>query len=71
MHPSKFPNKIDLANLKANVNKLDIGKLKKVPNGLSSSKSKVDKSDIGKLETTPIDLYELSNAVKNDVVTKT
>ena len=33
-------------------------------------KSKVDKLDIGKLETTPVDLSELSDAVKNDVVKK-
>ena len=42
-----FAKKIDLANLKANVDKLYIGKLKKVSNSLSSSKSKVDKLNIG------------------------
>ena len=67
---SKFAKKVDLANLKSNVDKLDIDKLKNVPSGLSSLKSKVDKLDIGKLETTPVDLSKLSNVVKNDVVKK-
>ena len=60
--------KVDLANLKPYVDKLDIDKLKNVPSGLSKLKSKVDKLDIGKLETTPIDSSKLSDAVKNDVV---
>ena len=33
-------------------------------------KIKVDKVGIGKLETTPVDLSNLSNLVKNDVVKK-
>ena len=57
--------KNDLANLKSDVDKLDINKLKNVPNGLSSSKSKLVKLDIGKIETTPSDLSKLSNVVKN------
>ena len=68
---SKFAKKVDLANLKSNVDKLDIDKLKNAPNGLSSLKSEVDKLDIGKLETTPTDLSKLSNVVKNDVLKKT
>ena len=32
---SKFPKKVDLANLKYNVEKLDINKLKNVPANLS------------------------------------
>ena len=67
----KFAKKVDLENLKLNVDKLDIDKLKNVPSGLSSLKSKVDKLDIGKLETTPVDLSKLSNVVKNEVVKKT
>ena len=54
----------DLANLKSNVDKLDIDKLKNVPSGLSSSKSKVDKLDIDKLETIPVDLSKLSISKK-------
>ena len=60
-----FVKKTDLANLKSDVDKLDINKLKNVPNGLSSSKSKLVKLDIGKIETTPSDLSKLSNVVKN------
>ena len=67
---SKFAKKVDLANLKSNVDKLDIDKLKNAPSGLNRLKRKVDKLDIGKLETTPVDLSKLSNAVKNDVVKK-
>ena len=36
-----FAKKTDLANLKPDVDKLDIDKLKDVPSGLSNSKSKV------------------------------
>ena len=59
-----FTKRIDLAHLKSDVDKLDIGKLKNVPSGLSNFKSKVDKLDIGKLETTPVDLSKLSEIVK-------
>ena len=52
---SDFGKKTDLANLKSDVDKLDIDKLKVAPSGLSSLKSKVDKLDIGKLETTPVE----------------
>ena len=48
---SKFAEKIDLGNLKSNMFKLDIDKLKNVANGLSSLKSKVDKLNIGKLDS--------------------
>ena len=43
---SDFAKKTDLANLKSNVDKLDIDKLKNVPSNLSNSKSKVDWLDI-------------------------
>ena len=65
---SKFAKKVDLANSKSNVDKLDIDKLKNVPSCLSSLKGKVHKLDFGKLETTPVDLRKLSNVVKNDVL---
>ena len=67
---SKFPKNVDLANLKSNVDKLDIDKLKNLPAGLRSLKRKIDKLDIEKLETTPFDLSKLSDVVKNDVVKK-
>ena len=59
-----FAKKAYLANLKRDVDKLDIDKLKNVPSNLSNLKSKVDKLDIGILETTPVDLSKLSNVVK-------
>ena len=80
---SKFAKKVDLANLKSNVDKLDIDKFKNVPSGLSSLKfknvpsdlsslnSKVDKLDIRKLKTTPVDLSKITNVFKNDIVKKT
>ena len=58
---SSFANKVDLANLKSNVDKLDIVKLKNVPTNLTNLKSKVDKSDIGKLVSVLVDLSKLSN----------
>ena len=67
---SDFSNKTDLANLKSDVHKLDIDKLKNAPSGLSNLKSKVDKLDIGKLETTSVDLSKLNYVVKY-VVKKT
>ena len=51
-----FAKRIDLVNLKSDVDKLGIDKLKNVPSGLSNLKSKGDKLDIVKLETTPVDL---------------
>ena len=56
---SKLAAKSDLVSLKAEVDKLDIDKLKSVPTNLSNLKSKVDKLDIDKLETTPVDLSKL------------
>ena len=66
----KFAKKVDLANLKSSVGKLDIDKLKNVPTNVSYLKSKVDKSDFVKLVTVPVDLSKLSDIVKNDVVKK-
>ena len=68
---SDLAKKTDSANLKFDVDKLDIDKLKNVPNGLNSLKSKVDKLDNGKFETTPIDLNKLSNVAKKYVLKNT
>ena len=57
---SKFAKKVDLANLKSNVDKLDIDKLKNVPTNLTNLKSKVDKLHVNKLVPVPIDLSKLS-----------
>ena len=40
---SAFSKKVDLANLKSDVDKLDSDKLKNVPTNLNNLKSKVDK----------------------------
>ena len=67
---SSFAKKVDLANLKSDVDKLGIDKLKNVISGSSRLKNKVDKSDIDKFIPIPVDLSKLSDVVKNDVVKK-
>ena len=68
---SSFALKTNVANLKTEVDKLDIDKLKLLPNSLSNLKTKIDKLDIDKLVPVPLDLGKLSNVVNNDVVKKT
>ena len=63
-----FAKKVDLANSKSDVDKLNTHKLKNVPTNLSNLKSKVDKLDVDKLVPVPVDLSKLSDVVKNDVV---
>ena len=46
---SKFAKKVNLANLKSDVDKLGIDKLKNVARNLSNFKSNVDKLDVDKL----------------------
>ena len=64
VNTSSFANKTDLANLKTNVDKLDIYKLKHVPTNSSNLKSKKDKLDVDKLVRAPVDLSKLSNVLK-------
>ena len=64
---SKFVRKVDLANAKSDVDKLDIDKLKSVPSNLGNLKSKADKSDVDKLAHASVDLSKLRDVVKNDV----
>ena len=68
---SDFTKKGDLANLKSDVDKLDIDQLEKVSSGLSNFKSKIDKLDVNNLVPVPDDLSSLSDVVKNDVVKNT
>ena len=68
---SGFALKTNFANLKTEADKLDIDKLKNLPNNLINLKSKVDKLDIDKLLPAPVVLSKLSDVVKNDVVKKT
>ena len=53
---SSFAKKINLLNLKCDVDKLYIDKLKNVPTNLSNLKSKVDKLDVDKLIPVPVNL---------------
>ena len=62
---SKFATKADLSNLKSDVHKLDIDKLKNAPTNLSNLKIKVDKLDIDQLVHTPVDLNKLNDVIKN------
>ena len=68
---SRFALKSNLASLKAEVDKLDIDKLKSLPNNSSNLKNKVDKLDIDKLAPVTVDLSKLSKVVKNEVVKNT
>ena len=60
-----YGKKTYLGNLKFNVDKLDIDKLKNVQSNLTSLKSKVNK-----LVPTPVNLGKLSDLVKSDVAKK-
>ena len=68
---SKFAEKVDLASLKSEVDKLDIDKLEIVPTGLNSLKSKIDRLNFDKLVPVPVDLSKLIDVVKNDALKKT
>ena len=68
---SGFAKKSNLSSLKTEVDKLDIDKLKILPNNLSNLKNKADKLYIDKLVPVPVDLGKLINVVKNEVVKKT
>ena len=67
---SSFALKTNLANLKTETDKLDIDKLKGLPNNSSNLKTKVNKLNIEKLVTVPVDLSKLTNEVKNEVIKK-
>ena len=59
---SKFIKTVDLANLKSNVDKLDIDKLKNVVSNLTNLKSKLNILDVDKLVPVPFDLGKLNDA---------
>ena len=74
---SKLAKKVELPKVdltirfQSNVDKLDIDKSKNVASNFNNLKSKVDiELDIDKLVPVPVDLSKLSDAVKNDAVTK-
>ena len=54
---SQFAKKVDLSNLKSEVNKLDIDKLQKEPSAkLNSLKGIVHKVDVDRLKSVSVDL---------------
>ena len=59
-----FQNKSDLANLKSDVDRLDIDKLYNVSTNLSDLKGKVDELDVDKLVPAFLDLSKQSDVVK-------
>ena len=61
---SKFVKTTDLANLKSDVDKLDIDQLEKIPTNFRNLKSKVHKLDVDKLVPVPVYLSKLSNVKK-------
>ena len=67
---SNFAKKADLTNLKSDVDKLDIDKLKNVPTNLRNWKNKVDKLDVDKFVHVSVDLSKVVDVVKNDIVKK-
>ena len=60
----KFAKKVDLANLKSDIDKLDSVKLENVPTNLSNMTSKVDKLDVDESVPVPVALIKLSDVVK-------
>ena len=65
---SSFVKKVDLSNLKSNIDKLDIDKLKNVQTNLSNLKSKLDKLDVNELIPVCVDLSKLSHVVKKYLI---
>ena len=63
---SSYATKTDLKN----VTHVDASSFASKTN-LASLKTEVDEIDVGKLKTVPVDLANLRNVVKNDVVKKT
>ena len=61
---SDFAKEIDAANLKSDVDKLDIDISKIIPSGLNNLKSKGDKLDVDKLVPVFVDLSKLIDVVK-------
>ena len=64
INTSDFAKINDLANLKSDVDKVDIDKLKNVSSNLSHLKSRVNKLDVNKIVPVPVDLSKLNGAVK-------
>ena len=66
VNTSSYAKKVDLANLKPDVEKVDIAKLKKITKyGLKSLESEAGKLDVDKLIPVPVDLSKLIHVAKN------
>ena len=65
-----FAKKPDSANLKFDLDNLDIDKIKNEPSGLSNLKRKVNKMDVDVLISVPFDLSKLSDVVKMALLKK-
>ena len=63
LNATQIAKKTDLANLKSDIDKLDINKWKNVPTNSSNLKCKEDKFNVNKLVPVPFDLTELSDPV--------
>ena len=61
---SSFAEKTDLANLKFDVDKLNIDKLRNVPSDLNGLESKVYRLDVDKIVPSAVDLSKLSRSKK-------
>ena len=59
-----------LANLKSDIDNLNIDKLKNIPTNLNNLKSKLDKLCVDKLVPVPLDLSKLSDVVKMTLLKK-
>ena len=64
MDTSMFAKEVELARLKANVDKLDIDQLENVTSNLNNLKNKVDKLDVDILVPVPVDLKVQSCKLK-------
>ena len=53
---SSYDKKVDLTNLKSDVDKLDINRLKNLPTNLNNLASKADRLEVDKLVPVPVDL---------------
>ena len=70
VYTSSFAKKIDLANLKSNVDKLDIDQFGKVPTGPNSLKKTEDKWEFNKKAPNLAHLIQLSDVLTHNVLKK-
>ena len=71
IHTSNLASKKDFVALKAEVNKVVIIDIVKVPTSFNNLKTQINDLDVGKLKTVPIDMGKVSDVVSKEVVSKT